>query len=249
MSDTAILPGLASGADGSGTRMSPPDDLDQSSANDRRKLFIVGGVAGLLVLGGGYYFLHHGSSTTPTPAASVLHKTPVVHHVAPTPAKASSPVTSTKLPKVDHHPVIRDPFHPLVVAPVSGATQAGGTTTVTSTGTGTAPATGTAPGTGTLPVTGTAPVVTTPPAGTTSTGPIPRYVELIKTSGTKSAEFMVGYKKEFRVYLVDAPASSSTHGTLFDVRFSLLSVANNQVRLQIGDGAPFTLTKGVAHVL
>jgi hypothetical protein len=45
------------------------------------------------------------------------------------------------------------------------------------------------------------------------------------------------------------PTSSARQGTVFDTIFALLSIKNGAATVQIGDGTPFVLSTGVAHVV
>jgi hypothetical protein len=80
------------------------------------------------------------------------------------------------------------------------------------------------------------------------------WVELVRTSGTKSATFVVGYSngkslitKTFSNVL--APKAGSTSGTTFAKRFALLSVQNGEATIQFGDGTPMDIAPGAANRL
>jgi hypothetical protein len=253
MTETSILPGAAPSTD-SGIDMVPPGTgADESEGgSNRRRLLILGAVAGLIVLAAAGYLLLHKSSPstkvlTPPPTSTTVPQ----HASQPSGTKQSTPKGKansgkpTSLPKVAKHASVRDPFVPLVIAPVATSGGASSTTTVTAP-TGTTPVT--------QPTTGTTPV-TQPTTGTTTTTPgnggktagSPLWIQLMRTHGRR-AIFKVGYAHhKFRRYSVQAPTATSERGTVFDKVFALIGIQNGQVTLQIGDATPFDLTRGIAH--
>jgi hypothetical protein len=237
MSDTSILPGLGREAVDPDPNV-PASDADSVGGDNRRKLLMAGAGAGVIIVGAAAFFLlHGGGSSTPDTLAPVPHG--VVSHKAAAATKTKP--GSTTLPKVDKHRIVRDPFAPIITAPVA-TTGSASSTTVSATST--SPATST---TTTTPVT-----TTTTPVTTTSNAPAgsPIWIELVKTNGDKTATFKVGYRHhQFRQFTVSAPAPSADKGTVFDKEFALIGVQNGQATLQVGDATPFDLAKGVAHVL
>jgi hypothetical protein len=239
MTETPILPGGATATDdGVGMLPTHPDvDGSDGDGGNRRRLLILGAVAGAIILAAAAYLLFHKGSSS-TPGATV-----VPHGVVSAPAKTHSAGkthkgTTTTLPKVAKHQAARDPFLPLITAPVS----TGGTTPVSSS---TVPATSPTPST---PV--TTPTPTPSPTTSTGTGTSggPLWIQLTGASG-KTATFKVGYAHhKFRQYTVQAPKASSDQGTVFDKIFALISVQDGEATVQIGDAAPFILTTGVSHV-
>jgi hypothetical protein len=236
MTETSILPVTSDEGQPPSYDSQPPDEDGAAGAN-RRKLLMAGGVVGAVVIAAAAFFLlHGGGSTTPT-ATVVPHGTP----------RASAPPTKTHttggkvttLPKKAKAQVGRNPFVPLFVAPSAATgTAVGSTTTVTApTPVSTSP---TAPVT-TPPV---APVTTAPPSGLGS----PTFLQLLSTDGAKSATFKVGYSHHrFKKYVVMAPTGSTSSGTVFDTEFALLGIQDGQATVQIGDGTPFDLSKGVVR--
>ena len=227
MTETSILPGAEPSTD-EGVDMVPPGTgPEESDGGHRRRLMIIGAIAGVIVLAAAAYMLLHKSPSTPAPfvpRSGAVHTTTPSH--APKPSKGNgNPKT---LPKKANHPTVRDPFDPLILAPVT---------------TNGAPTTGTAP----VPQP-TAPTTTTPGSGNPANGS-PIWIELMKTRG-RSAVFDVGYAHHsFRKFVVQAPKATSQHGTVFDKVFALIGVQNGQVTLQIGDATPFDLAKGVSHTV
>jgi hypothetical protein len=152
-----------------------------------------------------------------------------------------SGTTKTRLPKKSKVQAGRDPFAPLITAPVTTGTAVGTTTLV-----GSSPApdpTASAPAAGPTP----APTPTAPAAGPLGT---PKYVQLLTTKGTHTATFRVGYKNhKFKQFRVTAPSAGASSGTVFALDFALISVKSGIATIQIGDGPPFQLTPGVARQL
>ena len=221
--------------------------MTQADGGNRRRLLIIGAVAGAVILAAAaYLLLHKSSSSTPTSGA-VPRGVVVVHHTPP--AKAHAAAKSVK--KTNGHrgrrspraQPSRDPFAPLVTAPV---TTTGGASLLhdrhrTDDRAPTAPSTGTQPVT--TPTSGT---TTTTGTGKTSGGPL--WIQLTSASG-QTAHFKVGYAHhKFRNFTVQAPKATSDQGTVFAKVFALISVQNGEATIQIGDGAPFILTTGVSHV-
>jgi hypothetical protein len=239
MTETPILPGAATSTDdGVGMLPTHPDvDGIDGEGGNRRRLIILGAVAGAIILAAAAYLLFHKSSPASTAATVVPRGV-----VASAPAKAHSGGSThkggtTTLPKKAKHQAARDPFLPLITAPVD----TGGSPVSSST----VPATSPTPST---PVTTPTPTPTT----STSTGPTtsggPLWIQLTGASG-KTANFKVGYAHhKFRTYTVQAPKASSDQGTVFDKIFALISVQDGEATVQIGDAAPFILTTGVSHV-
>jgi hypothetical protein len=239
MTETPILSGGATATDdGVGMLPAPPDaDGVDSAGGNRRRLMIIGTVAGVIVLAAAAYLLLHKSSPS-TPTAAV-----VPHGVVSAPA-STHPAAKTKthtggtttVPKVGKKQTVRDPFLPLIAAPVD---------TGTSTGSTTVPAGSTSP---TTPVTTPTPTPTsTTSTGTGNTGG-PQWIELMSTNGN-TAVFRVGYAHHtFHNFKVQAPKASSDQGTIFAKIFALISVQTNEATIQIGDAAPFVLQTGTSHV-
>jgi hypothetical protein len=242
MTETSILPGAEPSTD-EGVDMVPPGTgPEEPDDGHRRRLMIIGAIAGVIVLAAAAYMLLHKSPSTPAPfvpRSGAVHTTTPSH--APKPSKGNgNPKT---LPKKANHPTVRDPFNPLLLAPVATNGAPASTTKVT------APTTAPVPTTGTAPVPQpTAPTTTTPGSGNPANGS-PLWIELMKTRG-RSAVFDVGYAHHsFRKFVVQAPKATSQHGTVFDKVFALIGVQNGQVTLQIGDATPFDLAKGVSHTV
>jgi hypothetical protein len=254
MTETPILSGGATATDDGAGLLPDQSDFDGADGgNNRRLLYIVGAVVGLLILAAAAYLLLHKSSPSTTSGAVpkgvvVVHQPPVKQHTVVT-----HKTVVTKVPKVAKQPAARDPFKPLVTAPV--ATTGGAASSSTVSAPSTTPTTGTTgTTTGTTGTTGTTPVVT-PTSGTTTTtgtgttkgGPL--WIQLMGTSG-QTATFKVGYAHhKFRNFTVQAPKATSDQGTVFAKDFALISVQNGEATVQIGDGAPFILTQGVSHVV
>jgi hypothetical protein len=260
MSETSILPPSAADP---GIDMVPPGtgSEESESSGDRRRLVILGIVAGVIVLlAAAYMLLHKGSSSAPVLTSPPHAAGATGPGAAGTGGSGSGATGSTKggsgskasgpttLPKVAKQPKVRDPFLPLVTAPVDTS---GGATSTTTVG---APTPGPSTGSGTTPITTpTSPPVTPPTttkkgSGGKTTGS-PLWIQLMKTHAN-SATFDVGYAHQtFRRYKVAAPASGSEQGTVFDKEFALIGVQNGQATVQVGDATPFDLTKGVAHVV
>jgi hypothetical protein len=235
MTEHSILPGNSDNA--------PPPSGDQWDSDDggaaganRRKLFIAGGVAGVAVIAVAAFMLLHGGSS---PAASSSAVVPHGTVKAPVVAATHAGTKSTKLPKKSKVQAGRNPFIALYTAPVTTGTAVGGTTTVGSSPTPNPTASAPAGGPTTPP--------TAPPVGPLG---VPTYLQLLSTHGTQSATFRVGYKDhKFKQYKVDAPSADSSTGTVFAVDFALIRVKDNIATLQIGDGAPFQLSPGIARQL
>jgi hypothetical protein len=239
MTETSILPVASDSSQPPNGDYDGAEDDGAAGAN-RRKLFIAGGVAGAAVLVvAAFMLLHGGSPASSTGTGAVPHgKAPVV--VASAPAGGAGTKT-TRLPKKSKVQAGRDPFAPLFTAPVTTGTAVGATTTV-----GSSPApvpTVSSPVAGPTPV----PTPTTPTAGPLGN---PTYLQLLKTKGTHSATFRVGYKNhKFKQFIVTAPSAGSTTGTVFALDFALISVKSDVATVQIGDGPPFQLSPGVARQL
>jgi hypothetical protein len=239
MTETSIFPVSSDNA-------APPGDHHDSedgspAGANRRKLFIVGGVAGVVVLAVAAFMLLHGGSSSATPAAAVVphgHVKPAVS--APPKAGGHAAGKTVKLPKKSKVQAGRNPFTPLITAPVTGGSAAGSTTTVT------APSAGpTAPVSGSTPTPTPTPTQTTPTSGPLGT---PVYLQLLSSKGTRSADFRIGYHHhKFKQVDVQAPAAGASSATVFGNDFALLSVKGGVATVQIGDGAPFELTVGVAR--
>jgi hypothetical protein len=233
MTETSILPTSSEDAEAHSYESQPPED--GVAGPNRRKLFIAGGAGGVVVLAAAaFLLLHHGSSATPT-ATVVPHGTPKAS--APPATSHSGGKSTTKLPKKAKAPAGRNPFNALYVAPTAGTT-VGATTTVSNAPTP-APTT-TAPA--------GAPAPTPTPTQTQTTLGDPTSLQLLATHGDKSATFLVGYNhNRFKKFVVIAPKGSSSTGTVFDTEFELIGVQNGEATVQIGDGTPFDLTKGVTR--
>lgn len=219
-----------------------PTDFDESAdTGSRRKLLIVGvAVAVLIAAVAGYFLTKGGSSATDSGF-------PVAHGKLPASSAkqhAGAVAKPIKLPKVFKGHVGRDPYKPLVTPPVvapskapsaptgSNATGSTGSTTSTTGSTGTSTSTGTTTGRHFHPV----------------------WIELVRTTGTRSATFVVGYSnggsfvtKTFQN--VDVPRAGSTVGTTFASQFALLSVQNGEATIQFGDGTPMDIAPGAANRL
>jgi hypothetical protein len=236
MTETPILPGGATATDdGVGMLPTPPDvdGVDSDGAN-RRRLMIIGAVAGAIILAAAaYLLLHKSSSSTPT-AAVVPHGVSSAPATTPTKATTHTGGSTTTIPKVGKKQNARDPFLPLITAPVASGT---------STGTTTVPASSASP---------TTPVATPTPTPTGSTGAGtaggPQWIQLMSTNGN-TAVFKVGYAHHtFHRFNVQAPKASSDQGTIFGKVFALISVQTNEATVQIGDAAPFVLQLDSPHV-
>jgi hypothetical protein len=237
MTENSILPGNSDDAP-------PPSgdqwDSDESAAGaNRRKLFIAGGVAGAAVVAvAAFMLLHGGSSASTANSAVVPHgtvKSPVVV------ASSHAGTKSTRLPKKSKVQAGRNPFIALYTVPAATGTEVGGTTTVGATPAPDPTVSAPAGGPTTPPTTGP----TAPPVGPLG---VPTYLQLLSTKGTQSATFRVGYSHhKFKQYKVDAPSADASSGTVFGVVFALISVKHNVATIQIGDGAPFQLSPGIAR--
>jgi hypothetical protein len=244
MTETPILPGGGVATDDGVDMVPPHDDVDsaEGSGDNRRRLLILGAVAGVIILAAAAYFLlFHKSSSTPTAAVvphGVFHSAPATttHHVVKkTTTKTHKAPTS--LPKTAKNPTVRDPFLALVTAPVVTTGSAASSTTVTAPTT--APTTGTSPSPS--PTTGTG-------TGTGKSSNAPQWIQLMSIHG-RNATFKVGYPHHtFRKFTVEAPSASSDQGTVFAKIFALIAVQAGEATVQIGDGAPFILQEGLAHV-
>ncbi|HTW19059.1 MAG TPA: hypothetical protein VME70_02475 [Mycobacteriales bacterium] len=239
MTESTTMPPAGAATD-EGVGMLPVQpDGDGPEGGNRRRLLILGGAAGVIVLAAAaFLLLHKGGSSTPT-AAVVPHAT--------VSAQASSQPSSTgkthkggttTLPKVNKHPAARDPFIPLITAPVDTGGSPVSQSTVPASSPSSTPSSGTSPSPN--------PSSSHSGGGTKAAGG-PLWIELTGTKG-QTAKFKVGYAHhKFREYTVQAPGPSSDQGTVFDKIFALISVQNGEATVQIGDAAPFVLTTGVAH--
>jgi hypothetical protein len=217
-------------------------DSDGAEGGNRRRLLILGAVAGVIVLAAvAYLLLHKGSSSTPT-ATVVPHGTVSSAPASKPSATKTTPkkkTGSSSLPKTAKHQLARDPFIPLITAPVqtSGGAVSSSTVSAGSTPSST-PSSSTSPSPN--------PSSSGKTGGKTTGGPL--WIQLTGTSG-HTATFKVGYAHhKFRRFTVQAPTASSDQGTVFAKIFALISVQNGEATVQIGDAAPFILTTGVAHV-
>ncbi|HEX3824350.1 MAG TPA: hypothetical protein VHV79_07790 [Mycobacteriales bacterium] len=222
----------------------PASGGDESAGGSRRRLLILGAVAGIIVLAAAAYLLLHKGSSSPT--ASPV---PTVVQTAPAAGGGSKAKTTghkpTSLPKVAKHTSPRDPFQALVNPPVQTSGAPASSTTVSA-----APSVSTAPSTGSSPVVVTSPStpVTAPPAPPPASG-TPLSIQLTRTHG-QFATFKVVYSHhKFRMFNVQAPKPTSNTGTIFGKVFALIGVQDGEATVQIGDGTPFDLTKGVSHVV
>ena len=214
----------------------PMDAEPSGDAANRRKLLIAGAALAVLVVAIAGYFLTKGGSNPDSggflvPHAKVHAPAATKHHVS-----AGKPI---KLPKAYKGHVGRDPFKALYTAPVAAPSSAPPASQPTGASTGTTTGSTTGTSTGTTP--------TVRPYH-------PVWVELVRTSGTKSATFIVGYSngkslitKSFTNVL--APKAGSTTGTTFAKSFALLSVQNGQATIQFGDGTPMDIAPGAANRL
>ncbi len=252
MSETSILPGAEAPSTTDGPAVPLPPDFDTAEGGDRRRLMIIGAVvAALVVVVAAFLLLHKGSSGS-NQNGLVPHAT--LKAVPPTAPTGSAPAPKGKghsshvLPKTSKRQVVRDPFNPLVVpAAASGSTQSGPTTTVSPPATAPSSAP-TAPVV--VPTTGSTGPSTSPSSPSTPTTALgrPLWIQLISTSGNRSAVFDVGYKHhKFHRFNVVAPSAHATQGTVFDNVFALLGIQRGVATVQVGDGAPFVLFKGVSH--
>jgi hypothetical protein len=243
MTETSILP-ISSG------NAQPPSGDDASSDEgglagaNRRKLLIAGGVTGVAVVAVAAFMLLHGGSSTPSASTSAVpHGTFTHAATAPSGSSTGGGGATTKLPRKSKAQAGRDPFNALFVAPLASGTQVGSTTVVSPAPSAVPTAPVTVPPVSTAPTT---PPTTTPPAALGS----PTFLQLVSTHGVKSATFKVGYHHNtFKRFVVLAPKSSSSTGTVFGTEFSLIGVQNGQVTVQIGDDSPFDLSKGVERRL
>jgi hypothetical protein len=257
MTETSTFPsGVAQADEGMG--IMPPDvGSDESSGgSDRRRLImLIGAVVGVLVLAGAAYMLMHKSGSSSPSSGSVPKG---VFQGAPKTTSSKTIVVkkshvSTKpriLPRVQHHPQGRDPFAPLITAPVTTGATAASSSTVSSASSSTSTSTtsSTTNSTPTTPVTQpTSGKTTTKGNGKTSSQP--QWIQLVSVQG-HMANFKVGYAHhKFRLYAVQEPHASATAGTVFDKEFALIGIVNGGATVQIGDGTPFLLTPGIARVV
>jgi hypothetical protein len=266
MSETSILAGAIPSTE-SGIDMVPPGNgfEDNEGGGDRRRLMIIGAVVGLLVLVAAAYLLLHksGSASDDTFVPTSSHAATAgstgssatgaktATKGATSGSKGSTKGTTATLPKKAKAPQVRDPFKPLVLAPVEGGS--GGTTTTTVNAPSN-PTTPSNPTSSTPPVTPTQPPVTPTQPTTTTTGKgttkgAPQWIQLMRVHGDR-ASFRVGYAQhKFRTFNVQAPKASSARGTVFDKVFALIGIQNGQVTIQIGDDTPFDLSKGISHTV
>lgn len=247
MSETSILPGAAPAPAMGGTGVPVPPEFDSEPTDDRRRLMIIGGiVAVVVVVIAAFLLLHKGGSSSNSASGVVPHGTPKATAPATGSGHSSSNSSGksgkvTTLPQRAKRLNVRDPFKPLVVAPVAGTTQQGATTTVSAPPVAPAPVVAPSSAPTTVPV-----VVNNPPANTPKGQPV--WIRLVSVDGSKSATFDVGYPHhKFHRFKVLAPSPSATQGTVFDKVFALLGIQGGSVTLQIGDSTPFDLAKGVAH--
>jgi hypothetical protein len=224
------------------------DMTDESMGNDRRKLAIVGAIVAVLVVLIAAFFLMKGGGGSAAPAASAVPPASTTGAATTGAAKAAKTV---KLPKSYAGVVGRDPFKPLYAAPVDKSAAGGSSSTSTDpTGSGVQGVT--------IPAGSTGTGKTTTPSGTTGGSTttvganfVPVWVALVGVHGTKSATFAVGYsdgKKSTTVNYADIAAPTTSLRTVFAQVFSLLSIQSGTVTVQLGDGTPFDLTKGFAHL-
>jgi hypothetical protein len=251
MSETSILPGAGNPTD-AGIGAEPPDsDVEDTDGGSRRRLMILGAIAGVIVLAAVAYLLLHKSSpatvATPVPPTAVQSTAPKAHSGS----KATHKGSPSTLPKVAKQAAVRDPFTPLVVAPIATGDAPASSTKVTNpTGTSTPPATTVTTTGGTNPVT----VQPQPTASSTTTGNghtagSPQWIQLMKVHG-QTATFDVGYAHhKFRRFIVSAPKADSAQGTVFDKIFALIGVQNGEATVQIGDATPFDLETGISHTV
>lgn len=259
MSETSIISDAAPLAE-SGIDMVPPGTGVEESegGGDRRRLMIIGAVVGLLVVVAAAYLLLHKGSPASSDSSFVPHST----HAAPPASSGKAPATGTKapatgsatgkvattpvkLPRKAKAPQARDPFKPLILAPVAAG--AGGATTTTTVTAPTAAPTGSTQTTPTGTVPAPAPSQTTTGHGTTQGTPL--WIQLMSVKGDQ-ATFKVGYAQhKFRRFIVQAPKAASSTGTVFDNVFALIGIQNGQVTIQIGDDTPFDLSRGISHAV
>lgn len=227
------------------TATSPLDlGSDEGHDDNRRKLALVGAVVAVLVVLIAAFFMLKGKGGGDNTAFPPPHVVPPAAGSTGQSGTAASAPKPIKLPKTFSGVVGRDPFAPLYVAPVAKVP------TTTPSGPASNPVI--------APVVSvpTSTVATTPTsggtAGTTAGAPAgyaPIWVELVRVTGTKSANFVVGYsngKKARTVsYSVAAPTNSTR--TVFGQVFSLLSIQNGTATVQMGDGTPFDLSRGFGN--
>ena len=225
-----------------------PLDLGAEGAPDdnRRKLALVGAVvAVVVVLIGAFFMLKSKGGTADTAALPPHVALPAASGQTSSVTGAAAAPKPIKLPKPFAGVIGRDPFKALYVPPAPKTSSAP---------TGAASNPVVAPPTATVPSTGGS-TVTTPTTGSTSGNQSvgsnfdPVWVDLVHVTGTSSATFVVGYtdgKKNTQVtYTVSAPQSSTR--TVFGRVFSLLSIQNGTVTVQMGDGTPFDLSRGFSN--
>jgi hypothetical protein len=245
MTETSLLPGVDANDSGAGLLPGQPEN-EPSDGGNRRRLIIIGVIAGVIILAAAAYMLLHKSGGSAAPSGAVPHGTP--QHAAPAKHKASghsaskgsksSKPAANAVPKTAKQQGVVDPFAPLITAPVQTTGGPTSTTTVpASTGS-------TSTSTGSTTTGSTSTSSTSKPAG-----PTPQWIQLMSVSGT-TATFDVGYPHHtFRRYHVQAPSASARQGTVFDRVFALISIKNGAATVQFGDGTPFVLETGVAHVV
>jgi hypothetical protein len=230
-----------------------PPDVNDESGDGRRRLLLLGVIAAIVVVAvAAFLLLHKGSSNSGDTFTPPTHPQPAAAQATGGTATGSAKATShspkkgTTLPHKSHTALVRDPFHPLITAPVTtnGATSTGSSQPVTNTTVSPAPVS-TAPAVvvqPTSPTTGGVP--TTGPATSGS----PLWVQLVSVNGTKSAIFDVGYAHhKFRRFEVLSPSPTSTRGTVFDGEFALLGIQGDAVTVQVGDDTPFDLSPRDTH--
>jgi hypothetical protein len=260
MTETSILPGAVPSSDAGVDSVPPGTGVEETEGDGNRRLKLIGLVVGVIVLAvAAFMFLHKGSGSSdqtfvPHSTSSGPTKPVAAAPSKPKPSGKShhgASGTPARLPKKANHSVVRDPFKPLVVAPVAASGAPSSTTTVS------APkATPTEPTTTPVTEPSTTPV-TQPTDGGTTTVPgkggqtkgAPLSIQLKGVSGRK-ATFDVFYAHhKFRKFVVEAPKPSSNRGTVFDKIFALIGIQNGQVTIQIGDDTPFDLSTGVSHLV
>jgi hypothetical protein len=252
MTESSLLPGVDAPNDSGAGLLPGQPETEPTDGGNRRRLMIIGAIAGVIVLAAAAYMLLHKSGGSATssglvphgtpPAATAKHKTGA--HSGSKSSKSSKPPAANTVPKTAKQQNVVDPFAPLVTPPVQTSGAPTSTTTVNaSTGSST---------TSTSTSTGSQSTTTTPGSTTTtgngSSAPSPKWIQLMSASAN-SATFDIGYGHHtFRRYHVQAPTASSRQGTVFDKVFALLSIKDGEATVQFGDGTPFVLTTGVAHV-
>lgn len=256
MTDTSIFPSADTAVDPGGPGLPPEEDFDSEGNGNRRNLMIIGGVVAVIVIVAAAFLLLHKSGGGSSPSTGAVPRGTPPASTAPststssnsTHAKGSKGSGVTTLPKKSHTKLVRDPFKPLVSAPVNASSSNQVSNTTVSP----------APTTTSVSVSPTAPVIiptqpsqggapTTGTGGKTTVG-APVGIQLVRTSGDKWAVFDVFYvNHKFRRFKVLAPKPTSARGTVFDKEFALLGIQDGSVTIQEGDGTPFDLQKGVSH--